>query len=43
MSGLAGMAAKLLNRLGVLGVGVAITGGVVNTALYTGMVFIYFY
>lgn len=31
------MAAQLFNRLGQIGLGVAIVGGVVNSALYNGM------
>jgi prohibitin 1 len=30
------MAAQFLNRLGQLGLGVAVVGGVVNSALYNG-------
>ena len=30
------MAAKLLNTLGKLGVGIAVAGGVINSALYNG-------
>ena len=32
------MAAQIFNRLGQLGVGLAIAGGVVNSALYNGIV-----
>lgn len=31
------MAAQLFNRIGQIGLGVAIAGGVVNSALYNGM------
>lgn len=31
------MAAQLFNRIGQLGLGVALVGGVVNSALYNGM------
>ena len=30
------MAAKLLNRLGAIGLGIAVVGGVAQTALYNG-------
>ena len=30
------MAAKLLNTIGKLGIGIAVAGGVVNSALYNG-------
>ena len=30
------MAAKLLNTLGRLGIGIAVAGGVINSALYNG-------
>ena len=30
------MAAKLLNTIGKLGIGLAVAGGVVNSALYNG-------
>jgi len=33
------MAAQFFNRLGQLGLGVALAGGVVNSALYNGVVF----
>jgi len=33
------MAAQFFNRLGQLGLGVALAGGVVNSALYNGAVF----
>lgn len=31
------MAAQFFNRLGQLGLGIALTGGVVNSALYNGI------
>jgi prohibitin 1 len=31
------MAAQFFNRLGQLGLGIAITGGVINSALYNGI------
>lgn len=31
------MAAQLFNRIGQIGLGVAIAGGVVNSALYNGL------
>lgn len=31
------MAAQLFNRIGQMGLGVALVGGVVNSALYNGM------
>lgn len=31
------MAAQLFNRIGQVGLGVALVGGVVNSALYNGM------
>ena len=31
------MAAQIFNRIGQLGLGVALVGGVVNSALYNGM------
>lgn len=34
-----GMAAQLFNRIGQLGLGVAVVGGVVNSALYNGNLF----
>lgn len=30
------MAAQFFNRLGQLGLGIALTGGVINSALYNG-------
>lgn len=33
------MAAQFLNRIGQLGLGVALVGGVVNSALYNGDIF----
>jgi hypothetical protein len=35
----ASMAAQFLNRLGQLGLGVAVVGGVVNSALYNGKIY----
>ena len=32
------MAARFLNNVGRLGIGLAIAGGVVNSALYNGMI-----
>lgn len=37
------MAAQLFNRLGQLGLGLAVVGGVVNSALYNGNFFCFFY
>lgn len=34
------MAAQLFNRIGQLGLGVALVGGVVNSALYNGMYYL---
>lgn len=31
------MAAQLFNNIGRVGLGLAITGGVINSALYTGL------
>lgn len=36
------MAASFLNRLGILGMGIACVGGVVNTALFNGNMNFYF-
>lgn len=36
------MAAQLFNRIGQLGLGVAVVGGVVNSALYNGIKFYVF-
>lgn len=36
------MAAQLFNRIGQVGLGVALVGGVVNSALYNGMNLIIF-
>lgn len=37
------MAAQFFNRIGQLGVGVALAAGVVNSALYNGYLFLIFY
>ena len=37
------MAARILNSLGAIGVGLAVTGGIVNSALYNGIIYIFYF